>query len=175
MSGAGTGCEAAGKQSGRALTLRAGGLDDRPCPVLLSFTENGTTLDAMSYRSMTLRGEMFAPVSFALADARTGSQGATTFLERPAGRFDLTLSLLPMAKAIDLRDDCSAGDSDTKPACRFGSTNSRSRTCNRSRSLTRGSGFGCGNIETRWLKGFDAGRVPIRTLRPSRGPDACAW
>jgi hypothetical protein len=98
------GCDVVREASGRTVTVRALGLDDRPCPILLTFTRNGTLLDLLSYRSMTFRGAVSAPVSIGFAGGRTVWRQAPPFLEQEAGRFDRALPLARAAKVVDLRD-----------------------------------------------------------------------
>ncbi len=97
-------CEVTSEPSGATWTFEARGLDANRCRLVLSLARNGTALDALSYQVMALRGEVSAPVSFGLADIRTGLQGAQTLLDRGAGSFDITIPLKAAAKTIDLRD-----------------------------------------------------------------------
>lgn len=97
-------CEMTTERSGGRLTLQAHSLDASPCRCVISLAADGTALDALSYQVMALRGEVSAPVSFALADTRTGLEGAQPFLDPGAGSFDITVPLKAAAKSIDLRD-----------------------------------------------------------------------
>ncbi len=97
-------CVLTRERSETILILNARSLGNHPCRLFVSFAENGATLDILSYQVMALRGEVSAPASFALADARRGSQDAQPLLKREAGPFDISVSLRTAAQKIDLRD-----------------------------------------------------------------------
>lgn len=98
------GCELRREPSTAALTVRAVGSGDLPCPILLAVAQSGTGLDLLSYQSLRLRGSVSTPISIALADGRTVWRSSQFLLEQRTGRLDVTLPLIPAAKSIDLRD-----------------------------------------------------------------------
>lgn len=98
------GCELLREPSAAGLTVRTSGREDRPCPILIAVAQTGTRLDLLSFQSLTLRGSLSASISVALADSRTEWRSALSVLGQRPGRFDVTLPLMPAAKAIDLRD-----------------------------------------------------------------------
>jgi hypothetical protein len=73
------------------------------CGYILAQPGAGNALDVLSYTTLRLQGETSGPVTLSLVDTAAQQRDDNVPLTRITGRFDIRLSLAPVALRLDLR------------------------------------------------------------------------
>ena len=96
-------CQATGVSLVPPLHVRIDHQGTSPCGVMWSLHVAGMTLDALSFRTLRVRGTTSSPVKIELVDALTEPERAHAVTERLTGHFSLELALAPLARQVNLR------------------------------------------------------------------------
>jgi len=85
------------------LHLRIDHQGTAPCGVMWSLQAADKSLDALSFRTLRLRGTTSQPLTIEFVDGSTGQHRVYTVVERITGPFALDVPLASLARHIDLR------------------------------------------------------------------------
>lgn len=96
-------CQATQVRPVDPLHVRMAHRDRAPCGLMWSLQTAGKSLDALSFRTLRVRGTTSSPIRLELIDALTGPQEAQAVTERLTGRFSREIPLAPLATRLDLR------------------------------------------------------------------------
>ncbi|OYT18939.1 MAG: hypothetical protein CCU26_14105, partial [Nitrospira sp. UW-LDO-01] len=96
-------CQATEMSLASSLHVRIDHQGTAPCGVMWSLQAAGKNLDALSFRTLRVRGMTSSPVKIALVDALTEPERAQAVTERLTGHFSLELPLTSLARLVDLR------------------------------------------------------------------------
>ncbi len=96
-------CRSTRIQTGPPLHLQAGQTESPPCGAIWSLQTGDKSLDALSFRTLRLRGTSSHPLTIEFVDGLTGHHHSHAVVERITGPFDLEIPLAPLAKHLDLR------------------------------------------------------------------------
>ena len=85
------------------LHLRFDHAENSPCGIIWSLQKAGKSLDALSFRTLHLRGTTSQPLTIEFVDGLTDQRHTHAIVERVTGPFSLDISLAPLARHLDLR------------------------------------------------------------------------
>lgn len=96
-------CQATEMSQTSSLHVRIDHQGTAPCGVMWSLRAAGKYLDALSFRTLRVRGTTSSPVHIELLDALTEPEHAHAVTERTTGNFSLEIPLASLAQQVDLR------------------------------------------------------------------------
>jgi hypothetical protein len=96
-------CRAKHERSAPPLLVRFDHTGTSPCGFVWSLQHTNKTLDALSFQTLRIRGSTSSPLTIELVDDAAGQPHSAVVVGGVAGRFDVEISLAPIARTIDLR------------------------------------------------------------------------
>jgi hypothetical protein len=96
-------CQTTGVSLIPSLHVRIAHQGTAPCGVVWSLQAAGKHLDALSFRTLRIRGTTSSPVTIELVDALMEPERAHAVAERLTGDFSLDIPLASLARQVDLR------------------------------------------------------------------------
>ncbi|MBS0152424.1 MAG: hypothetical protein JSR31_15930 [Nitrospira sp.] len=96
-------CQATEMSLAPSLHVRIDHRGTTPCGMMWSLKAAGKNLDALSFRTLHVRGMTSSPVKIALVDALTEPERAHAVTEQLTGHFSLEVPLASLARQVDLR------------------------------------------------------------------------
>ncbi len=96
-------CQASEVNLGPPLHLQLKRRNTAPCSLQWSLQVADKSLDALSFRSLRIRGTTSSPMRIELFDALTGPHRSHAVTERLTGRFSTEIPLATLARQVDLR------------------------------------------------------------------------
>ncbi|MFO0700865.1 MAG: hypothetical protein U0236_16705 [Nitrospira sp.] len=96
-------CQSTHIQMGPPLHLHLGHTETPPCGVMWSLQTGDKSLDALSFRTLRLRGTTSHQLTIEFVDGVAGHHHSHAVVERITGPFALEIPLAPLAQNLDLR------------------------------------------------------------------------